>query len=160
AAVANAPTFAQAWRELVAFIGDTVVIGHAVGFDLAVIRRECEQAGIEWRPPRTLDTRLLAQAAEPDLADHTLERLAAWLDIEIRDRHSALGDATLCAHIFIALVPRLRDAGIRPLGEAERACLALTAALDAQHRAGWVDPATPSPSAEPALARIDTYPYR
>jgi CBS domain-containing protein len=160
AAVANAPTFAQAWPEFAGFIGEAVVIGHAVGFDLAVISRECDQAAVAWKPPRALDTRLLAQAVEPSLADHALESLAAWLEIEVQDRHSALGDALLCARIFIALLPRLRDAGIRTLGEAERACRTSMATLDAQHHAGWVEPAAPSAGAEHPLARIDTYPYR
>ena len=37
AAVADAPAFADIWPELSAFIGGGVVIGHALGFDLAVL---------------------------------------------------------------------------------------------------------------------------
>ena len=37
AAVADAPRFAEAWPELAALIGERVVIGHAVGFDLTVL---------------------------------------------------------------------------------------------------------------------------
>ena len=46
------------------------MIGHTVGFDLAVLGRECERAGLAWRQPQTLDTRLLAEIAEPALADY------------------------------------------------------------------------------------------
>ena len=70
--------------------------------------------------PRTLDTRLLAQVAAPELAGYTLEKLAAWLDVDVGRRHSALGDAITTARIFLALVPRLRERGIRTLAEAER----------------------------------------
>jgi CBS domain-containing protein len=162
AACAHAPTFAQAWPEFAAFIADSVVIGHTLGFDLAVIKRECDAAGIVWVRPRTLDTRLLAQVAEPDLADYSLESLGAWLNVEIAGGHSALADATACARIFVALLPRLREGQIRRLAEAERACRGLTDVLDAQHRAGWVEPvAAPSRAdTEPALERIDSYPYR
>src|SRR5262245_39255618 len=59
--VADAPAFDQVWADLLAFMGDTVLIGHALGFDLAVFKRECERAGVPFRRPRTLDTRLLAQ---------------------------------------------------------------------------------------------------
>ena len=116
-----------------------MVIGHALGFDLAVLKRECERAGIDWVRPRTLDTRLLAEVAEPDLAGYSLDNLAAWLGVEITDRHSALGDALACARIFLALLPKLREGGIRTLAEAERACRALTDVLNQQHRAGWVE---------------------
>ena len=75
AAVADAPAFADIWPELSAFIGGAVVIGHALGFDLAVLKRECERAGIGWTRPHTLDTRLLAEVAEPDLA---AIRSTAW----------------------------------------------------------------------------------
>src|SRR5262245_39259421 len=161
AAVAAAPSFAEAWPELAEVIADSVVIGHALGFDLAVFKRECEQAGIAWAPPRSLDTRLLAQVAEPNLADYALETLAAWLGQEVADRHSALGDAMTCARIFVALLPKLRDHNIRTLAEAEQACRALTDVLDAHHRAGWIGPERPGrEEAEPALERIDSYPYR
>jgi CBS domain-containing protein len=162
AAVADAPAFADIWPELSSFIGGAVVIGHALGFDLAVLKRECERAGIGWVRPRTLDTRLLAEVAEPDLAGYSLDSLAAWLGVDITDRHSALGDALACARIFLALLPKLREGGIRTLAEAERACRALTDVLDQQHRAGWVE-AVEAPSrvdTERTLRRIDSYPYR
>ena len=110
------------------------MIGHTVGFDLAMLKRECDLAGLPWTRPRTLDTRLLAQIAAPELAGYTLEKLAAWLGIEVADRHSALGDAVTTARVFLALVPKLRDHGIRTIAEAERACLALTSVLDDQAR--------------------------
>ena len=162
AAVADAPAFADIWPELAAFIGGAVVIGHALGFDLAVLQRECERARIGWTPPHTLDTRLLAEVAEPNLAGYSLDSLAAWLGVEITDRHSALGDALACARIFLALLPKLRKEEIRTLAEAERACRALTDVLDPQHRAGWVE-AVGAPSridTERTLRRIDSYPYR
>lgn len=162
AAVADAPAFAGVWPELAAFIGDAVVIGHAIGFDLAVLKRECERAAIAWAPPRTLDTRLLAEVAGRDLAGYSLESLAAWLGVEITDRHSALGDALACARIFLALLPQLRREGIRTLAEAERACGALTEVLNEQHRAGWVE-AVGVPSRtdiERTLQRIDSYAFR
>lgn len=162
AAVADAPAFAGVWPELAAFIGDAVVIGHAIGFDLAVLKRECERAGIAWSPPRTLDTRHLAEVAGRDLPGYSLESLAAWLGVEITDRHSALGDALACARIFLALLPKLRRGGIRTLAEAERACGALTDVLDQQHRAGWVE-AVGVPSrtdTERTLQRIDSYAFR
>ena len=100
--------------------------------------------------------------AEPNLAGYSLDSLAAWLGVEITDRHSALGDALACARIFLALLPKLREGRIRTLAEAERACRALTDVLDQQHRAGWVE-AVGAPSrvdAERTLRRIDSYPYR
>jgi CBS domain-containing protein len=162
AKLAGAPGFGQVWPELLAFMGNAVVIGHTLGFDLAVLRRECERADARFSRPRTLDTRLLAQVAEPNLASFTLEGLSSWLGVDIKNRHSALGDAVATARIFCALLPKLRAGGIRTLGEAIEASRALINVLDEQHRAGWVE-AVESPGrvdTERTLRRIDSYPYR
>jgi CBS domain-containing protein len=162
AMVAEAPLFADVWPRFSMFRGEAVVIGHTVGFDLAVLKRECDLAGLPWIRPRTLDTRLLAQIAAPELAGYTLEKLAAWLGVAAADRHSALGDAITTARVFLALVPKLRDHGIRTIAEAERACLALTSVLDDQARSGWIE-AVEAPAradAERTLKRFDSYAYR
>jgi CBS domain-containing protein len=161
-AVANAPRFAEAWPELASFIGERVVIGHTVGFDLTVLTCECERAGMPWVRPRSLDTRLLAEIAAPDLAGYSLDSIAAWLEVDITNRHSALGDALTAGRAFLALLPHLREARVRTLAEAERACNALTEALDKQHRAGWIEPSR-APGGVDALrtsTRVDSYPYR
>jgi CBS domain-containing protein len=155
--VAGAPAFAAVWPELAAMLDGTVLIGHTVGFDLAVLRHECARAGLTWTQPAALDTRLLAEIAEPELADYSLESLGAWLGLEIIDRHSATGDARAAGLIFQALIPRLRQNDIRTVAEAQRACRSLTQVLEAHHRAGWSEIAAPQGD---AAARIDSYPYR
>ncbi|WP_291849798.1 DUF294 nucleotidyltransferase-like domain-containing protein [Bradyrhizobium sp.] len=162
AMVAGSPLFADVWPRFGAYLGQAVVIGHTVGFDLAMLKRECDLAGLPWVRPRTLDTRLLAQIAAPELAGYTLEKLAAWLGVDVAERHSALGDAATTAQVFLALVPKLRDHGIRTIAEAERACLALTSVLDDQARGGWIE-AVEAPAradAQRTLRRFDSYAYR
>lgn len=161
-AVRDAPPFARLWAEIEATVGGAVLIGHAVGFDLAVLKNECTRAGIAWRRPRALDTRLLAQVAAPELAGYALEEVAAWLDVEVAGRHSAKGDAATAGRVFLGLLPRLREGGIRTLAEAERACAALTDAVDKQHRAGWEEPTVGARSVDAGAVaqRIDSYPYR
>lgn len=161
AAVASAPPFADVWPELSRLVDGTIVIGHSIGYDLAVLGRECERAGLAWTSPRALDVRLLAEVAAPDLPDYALESLAAWLEAEPGERHSAVGDALTAGRIFLGLLPKLRARGIRTLAEAERACSGLTAAMDRHRRAGWVEPGTPTGADDArTLLRVDSYPYR
>lgn len=154
--------FAALWPRLTDFIGERIVIGHSLGYDLAILANECARSGIPFSRPRTLDVRLLAQIVEPSLAGYSLDSLAAWLGIHAADRHAALGDALTAARIFVALVPKLREGNIRTLAEAEAACTKLTAALEEQHRAGWSEPvlAPSRTDSERVLARLDSYPYR
>jgi DNA polymerase-3 subunit epsilon/CBS domain-containing protein len=158
AMVRNAPQFPEAWERLRAFTGARVLVGHSIGFDLAVFEKETGRASLPWERPRTLCVRMLAQVANPGLADYTLDMLASWLGVTVGGRHSALGDARAAAEIFLALLPKLQERGIRTLAEAERASLRLTSELDKAHQAGWVAPVA-APAA-PVFQAIDPYAYR
>lgn len=160
--VADAPIFGSMWPKLSGYIGDAVVVGHSLGFDLAILQQECRRAGIVWQVPRSLDTEHLVQLIDPRRGGNSLEELAAWLGVTVEKRHSALGDVITTAHVFQAMLPKLRDNGIRTFAEAAQACRALTNALDRQYRAGWVTPdaALDRDSAERVMNRIDSYPYR
>ncbi len=70
-----------------------------------------------------------------------------------------MGDAITTARIFRALARKLRDVGVRTVGEAMRASSALTDVLDQQHRAGWVEVAT-RPVAESMPDKVDSHAYR
>ena len=159
-AVRQAPAFAAVAPELEAFIGASVLIGHTVPYDMTVLRREYELARRPWRLPRTLDVRDLAEVAQPTLAQYSLERLCEWLSIEIEGRHTALGDAVATARIFTALVPLLRQRGIRTLAEAEAAARNL---YEQRTRAGGGIGLETVPAAGDSrgpIARVDSFVYR
>jgi len=161
AAVRGAPGFTDAFRRFEAFAGRRVMIGFSIGFDLAVIEHEARRAGMTWKKPRTLCVRLLSAVANPNLPDQSLDMIAQWLGIAIEGRHQALGDAKAAADIFVALIPRLAERGIRTLAEAERACLAQTAQLDSHHRAGWSAPVTrPTALGPRSFGVVDPFAYR
>ncbi len=156
--VANAPRFADVAGELQSLLQGSYVVGHTIGYDLAILQREASLAGIDWTTPRALDVRTLAELAQPGLAQYDLDRIAASLGVEVDGRHTALGDAIATARIFIALLPLLRQRGIRTVGEAETASRLLT---DRQV-SGGIAVMQVSAGAGPseALTRIDSFPYR
>ncbi len=159
--VGAAPLFQEVWPQFAKFAGESVMIGHTVGFDLAVLERQLATCGLTWRRPRMLDTQLLAQLAAPEFGKCSLDTLADRFAITPEARHSALGDARLAARVFLALLPRLQRINVRTLGEAETACRSLTQLLDAYRRASWVEPI--APRAAPLSVernRWDLYAYR
>ncbi len=162
ATVADAPPFALAWPEAEALIGTRVVVGHSLGFDMAILRRECESAGLPWSEPTWLDTRLLAMLVEARLPDFSLSTLAGWLELPPHDAHRALGDARAAAAVFDALVPTLRQRGIHTVGEALAACSRIGSAAEELARAGWSGPSASPPvdSPEPREARFDSGLFR
>jgi CBS domain-containing protein len=157
----GAPEFRHVVTALEARIDDAVVIGHNIGYDLAVIDREYARAGLTWKIPRFLDVRALARLADPHLASYGLRALCDWLGVEIIERHRAFPDALAAAEIFIGLVPRLRACGIRTLAEAESASRDLPGESGLYGLGGWISPAQPvAADTARAIAAVDSYPYR
>ncbi len=160
AAVKGAPGFAEAFDALEQFRGGRIVVGHNLGFDLAIFRRECRLAGRAYEPPASLDTRLLGQICFPTLAGYTLEILAerTGVTLDRAGRHDAVGDAESAGAIFVGLLPFLKEKGVRTVAEANEACRRLTDAMEGFARAGWEEPK--AVVGQGALSRIDSYPFR
>jgi len=158
--VGNAPSFSAIAPELEAFIASSVVIGHTISYDVAVLQREYELAGRAWRRPRTLDVRDLAELAQPTLARYDLERLCEWLSIDIVGRHTAIGDALATARVFAALVPLLRQRGIRTLAEADSASRQLGERRAQSSPRLHVREDPPQGDTRRPIARVDSFVYR
>ena len=78
-ALRGAPAFEVLYPGITAFLNERVVIGHTIGFDIAMLTKEAERIGQRFVQPLALDIRLLAQLAEPGLPSYSLEALGAWL---------------------------------------------------------------------------------
>jgi DNA polymerase-3 subunit epsilon/CBS domain-containing protein len=154
--VKPADGFPSVYKRYRDYAGAHVVLGYALSFDFAMLRREHERAGLTWSPPQFLDVRDLVRSLQPDLPNDSLETVATWLGIDVVDRHRALPDAKLTAEVFLALLPRLRDRSIRTLAEAVGVCRKLASSRPESGAAEWHDAASP----KAAPVRADSYPYR
>jgi DNA polymerase-3 subunit epsilon len=137
AMVAGAPKFSDVADRIAAACREMVVVGHNIGFDMAMIDREMKLAGLDWVRPVTLDTLNLYAALRPDAVKLDLEAVAGDLGIEIRGRHTALGDALMTAEIFRRIVPMLAGAGIVTLASAIGFALRPKQVVRRQRAAGW-----------------------
>jgi DNA polymerase-3 subunit epsilon len=102
------------------FADHAVLVGHQVWFDLRFLT--VAAARLRVSPPTrdhaVLDTLLLSEVVHGPLEGHGLDVVARRLGVDVRGRHSALGDALTTAEIFARLLPLLARRGIRTLGEA------------------------------------------
>lgn len=135
--VAGAPPFGEIAPEIEEFLRDTVVVGHNIRFDLTMLKRESERAGLQWSPPASLDTSLLVIALEPNTENLNLESVAERFGVEIQGRHTALGDCLVTAEIYVRMVPRLHDHGISTLGQAIRFQTRAKEIIGLQEDSGW-----------------------
>jgi DNA polymerase III epsilon subunit-like protein len=106
--LAGAPSFAEAFHEIASSMADAVVVGHFVGFDLAMIGREAARAGQPWHEPPSFDTASLASAMGHASEHFDLAELLGRLGIEHHGRrHTAAADARMAADLFVGLAHRL-----------------------------------------------------
>lgn len=106
----GAPSIGEVVAELEAFVGDAVVVGQNVAFDLAHLGR----AGFATER-EAIDTAFLARALLHDVPSYTLAELAAYFGIRVEETHRALADAETAARVFVALLRHAwgLDAGLR-----------------------------------------------
>lgn len=109
---------AEALRHLVAYIGDAVIVGHHISFDMNVLHRAMVRQGVKPLSNPCLDTGLLYRKTllkTPLLRKkefYTLDDLARRFDLPCTDRHTALGDAFLTAMALAHILELLKAKGI------------------------------------------------
>ena len=113
--VAYAPVIEDVLHDVTQFIGESILVGHHVPFDLRFLNKALHQNfRCRLRNP-WLDTMLMYVALSGRLGHYTLEEVARFCNVEIRDRHTARGDALMTAAMFKTLAAGL-TAGHRTVG--------------------------------------------
>ncbi len=116
--VRNAPPMRAIINELAAFVGDSPVLGHNVGFDLAFLQRY--NIGVS---NDVLDTYELAAVLLPTASRYNLSALAQSLGIPIlEDAHRALADARVTHSVFTRLYDRALQMPFELLEDFVRMC--------------------------------------
>jgi DNA polymerase III subunit epsilon len=103
--VSEAPVFEDLAKEIYDWLKDRVFVAHNAHFDYSFLKKEFEEAGIQWNTKKLCTVRL-SRKIIPGLSSYGLGRLAESLGIKILDRHRAGGDAQATAKIFDMLMKR------------------------------------------------------
>jgi DNA polymerase-3 subunit epsilon len=118
AMVLPAPRIEAVLPSLVDFIGDAVVVGHNVRFDLAFLRAALERDG---RPPpanRSVDTVALARRLVRDeVPNCRLSTLASRFRLDHQPSHRALDDALATGDLLHLLLERAGRLGVTGLDD-------------------------------------------
>ena len=113
----DATTVSRAYvNSILESMGDAVIVGHNVGFDVGFLRAACERHG---RPPlagTVVDTVALARRLLRDeVPNCKLGTLASRLRLDHQPSHRALDDALATADLLHLLIERASGLGV--LGE-------------------------------------------
>ncbi len=116
AMVVGAPKVAEMLPALLEFIGDGVVVGHNVRYDLSFINAAAEHHGYGRLPNRSVDTAALARRlVRPEVRNLRLGTLAAHFRSPVKPNHRALADAEATAHVLWCLLERAGTLGVTHL---------------------------------------------
>lgn len=116
--VVRAPRIETVLPSLLEFIGDAVVVGHNVRFDLGFLEAALERSGRPPLRPRSVCTLALARRLLRDeVPNCKLGTLAERLRLPHRPAHRALDDALATADLLHVLLERAGRLGVRGLDD-------------------------------------------
>lgn len=104
--LSDKPVFAEIVGDFLEFIGDSRLVIHNAGFDMAFINAELEMVGFPMIPmSQSLDTVRMARDKFPG-AQASLDALCRRFNIDntARTKHGALLDAELLAEVYLELM--------------------------------------------------------
>lgn len=118
AMVIEAPLIEEALPSFLEFIGDAVIVGHNVRFDIAFLNAACLRLGYGRLTNESADTmRLARRLLSTEVRSLKLSRLAAYLGSPTVPNHRALEDSLATAHVFFALLERAGAIGVTHLDD-------------------------------------------
>jgi DNA polymerase III epsilon subunit family exonuclease len=119
--VRDAPLFEEIASDWLRFAGDAVLVAHNSQFDTRFLNHEVSRL---YPGRRMINSHIctvkLSRSAVPGLLNYRLHTVAQHFQIPIFNRHRAAGDALATAEIFIRILDRLHEHGVRDLAEARR----------------------------------------
>ena len=109
--VRTAPRFDQVCGLVADALRGRVFVAHNAAFDWRFVQTEVERAeGLRFEGDRVCTVRL-ARVLLPQLRRRSLDALAHYFDVEITERHRALGDALATARILCRLLQVAEEQG-------------------------------------------------
>lgn len=107
--VEDAPHFGDVARQAIEFIGDSLIVGHNVRFDIGFLNAELGRLDLPPLVNERLDTMGLAVRLLRSIRKPSLDRVADAVGLAPRKIHRAGADARLTAEVALRLV----DEGLR-----------------------------------------------
>lgn len=92
------------------FIKNATLVGHHINFDVQMINQALQRMGLEKLKNHLMDTDAMYRKLKnlQDTEHSSLDALGALYNIQLKDRHTASGDAFITALLFLKLKRKLK----------------------------------------------------
>lgn len=119
--VKDAPKFHEIIGDLLAFIGDSIVVAHNAQFDIRFLNHEIGLIHEDHKLANSnLCTVQLSRKLLPEIDNHRLNTVASHYRISLLNHHRASDDARATAEILINLLESLKGHGVEDVDSARR----------------------------------------
>ncbi len=108
--LAAAPALPEVLPAARDFMGDDIILGHNINFDINFIYDNCEYQGLKPVSNGYIDTMRISRRVLPDLKHHRLRDIVNALGVDHAQAHRATGDCIATLECYKALLARI-DAG-------------------------------------------------
>ncbi|MBZ9632495.1 3'-5' exonuclease [Salegentibacter sp. LM13S] len=107
----------EAVKAFLNYIGNSVLVAHHAGFDIGMVNEALSRLGLPKLKNKVLDTvnlyrgtRIISNLINREKS-YTLDEIAETYNIDIKDRHTAAGDAFITAIAFLTILGKLNTDG-------------------------------------------------
>ncbi|HJP60110.1 MAG TPA: 3'-5' exonuclease [Gemmatimonadaceae bacterium] len=118
--VRDAPTFDRVAPDLLRVLEGNVFVAHNANFDWRFLTTEVSRATGHQLRGRRLCTVKIARKLLPQLSRRSLDHIARYYGVEIRNRHRAGGDALATAKCLVRMLNDLSDRGCETWGDLQQ----------------------------------------
>lgn len=120
------PTLFEINEKILKFIKKSILVGHNINFDINFLKENSKGSSLAHRMKviKAIDTIYLTASLFPDLKNYELTNLCEKFKIETKDqiRHSALGDCTITARLFLYLLNIAKSKGVKNITDLITLC--------------------------------------
>ncbi len=113
--VINKPSLIEVLPDFFSWVGDSILVGHIINFDLSFINQCLTQECGSKIKYKNIDTKEIITSLYPHFTNCSLEEICNSLGISTNNRHNALGDSIMAAKIFEFSIKELAKRGVYTL---------------------------------------------
>ncbi|MDD3374250.1 MAG: 3'-5' exonuclease [Candidatus Omnitrophica bacterium] len=109
----DAPRSHEILPAFLEFLGDAIIVGHNINFDLGFLRNELNLAGlVPAESFNAVDTIRISKRVMPHLKRYPLWFVASSLGVERKQSHRAMADVEMTFEVFYKLVHLAKEQNI------------------------------------------------
>ena len=94
-------------KKFTDFVGDAIVVGHNVTFDIGFINVARKRLGWPAVPNPIVDTLIMSRTLHPERGRHTLDSLSRVYKITLTQHHRASDDSEATGYLYFALLKEM-----------------------------------------------------